>query len=52
MDAIFRKAVEGKSRSALVVGGGFIGLEMAEALHPAWPESHRAGTCRPDYDSG
>lgn len=33
MDAIFRKAVEGKSRSALVVGGGFIGLEMAEALH-------------------
>lgn len=32
MDSIYRKAVEGKARSAIVVGAGFIGLEMAEAL--------------------
>jgi NADPH-dependent 2,4-dienoyl-CoA reductase/sulfur reductase-like enzyme/rhodanese-related sulfurtransferase len=33
MDAILALAATGKSRRVAVVGGGYIGLEMAEALH-------------------
>jgi NADPH-dependent 2,4-dienoyl-CoA reductase/sulfur reductase-like enzyme/peroxiredoxin family protein/rhodanese-related sulfurtransferase/TusA-related sulfurtransferase len=33
MDAIMARVTQGSTKDALVVGGGFIGLEMAENLH-------------------